>query len=99
MPVVVVPVVEVVGVVEVVSAAADARVPDSSVDGDVVKKFVYEGKTYLRSKSSGVVYDYEAYKSKGEQVMVGKWDSDTSRVTFEEYAEEEEESDYESENE
>jgi len=76
-------------VVEVVVPAA--AVSDSSVEGDVVKKFVYDGKTYLRSKSSGVVYDYDAYKLRSEQVMVGKWDSDRCKVTFEEYAEEEEE--------
>ena len=84
------PVVDVVPVVvEVVVPAA--AVSDSSVEGDVVKKFVYDGKTYLRSKSSGVVYDYDAYKLRSEQVMVGKWDSDRCKVTFEEYAEEEEE--------
>ena len=90
-------VVDVPVVEEVVVPAA--AVSDSSVEGDVVKKFVYDGKTYLRSKSSGVVYDYDAYKLRSEQVMVGKWDSDRCKVTFEEYAEEEEEEEYEDDDE
>ena len=84
-------------VVVVTAAAADCS--ESPVE-DSAKRFVYEGKTYLRSKSSGVVYDYEAYKSKSEQKVVGKWNSETHKITFEESAvSEEDESDYETDNE
>ena len=65
---------------------------------EVVKKFDYEGKKYLRSKSTGIVYDYTKYVESREQVVLGQWNETTSKIEFscDEESEEEEE-DYEEE--
>ena len=63
---------------------------------DSVKKQVFEGKTYLVSKNTGVVYDYEKFKE-GETIVLGKWNSVENKVVFsqpEEEEEEEEEEEY-----
>jgi len=61
---------------------------------DVVKKIEFEGKKYLKSKKSGIVYDYKKYVEEEEQVVVGKWNEEKSKIDFVE-TEEEEEEDYE----
>ena len=62
---------------------------------DVVKKIEFEGKKYLKSKQSGIVYDYNKYVKEGDQVIVGKWNDATNKIQFqeEELEEEEEEED------
>jgi hypothetical protein len=45
-------------------------------DTDVVKKIVFEGKNYLRSKISGIVYNME-------QDVIGKWNEEKQRIDFE----------------
>ena len=85
-------------VVPVVTAAA-AAAPVLDVEEVSAKKFVYEGKKYLRSLSSGVVYDYDAYYLRSDHIKVGKWDSKTCTVSFETCDEEESEEDDESEEE
>ena len=62
---------------------------------DVVKKIEFEGKKYLKSKQSGIVYDYNKYVKEGDQVIVGKWNDATNKIQFqeEELEEEEEEQD------
>ena len=65
---------------------------------DVVKKIEFEGKKYLKSKQSGIVYDYNKYVKEGDQVIVGKWNDATNKIQFqEEELEEEEEEDEEEE--
>jgi hypothetical protein len=65
---------------------------------DVVKKIEFEGKKYLKSKKSGIVYDYNKYVKEGDQVIVGKWNDATNKIQFqEEELEEEEEEDEEEE--
>ena len=59
---------------------------------DVVKKIEFEGKKYLKSKKTGIVYDYTEYVQNGEQVVVGKWNENTNKIDFE--ADEEEEEEY-----
>jgi hypothetical protein len=60
---------------------------------DVVKKVEFEGKKYLKSKKTGIVYDYTKYVKEGDQVVVGKWNDTTNKIVFND-AEEEEEEEY-----
>ena len=60
---------------EVVVAAGDEET-------EVVKKIEVDGKKYLKSKSTGVIYDYAEYISTGEQIVVGKWNETTKLVEF-----------------
>jgi hypothetical protein len=53
------------------AAAAPAKEPEVEEEPDVVKKIEFEGKKYLKSKKSGIIYDYTEYVKNGEQVMVG----------------------------
>ena len=58
---------------------------------DVVKRFEFEGKKYLKSKKTGIIYNME-------QDVIGKWNDTTNKIDFsstdeeveEEYEEEEE---------
>jgi len=61
---------------------------------DVVKKIEFEGKKYLKSKKSGVIYDYNEYVKNGEQVMVGKWNESKNNIEFAKSTEEEQEEEY-----
>jgi hypothetical protein len=45
----------------------------------------------LKSKKTGVVYDYNEYVKNGEQVVVGKWNDDKNKIDFANKEEEEEE--------
>jgi hypothetical protein len=58
---------------------------------DVVKKIEFEGKKYLKSKKSGIIYDYQEYVKNGEQVMVGKWNESKNKIEFNNSGEESEE--------
>jgi len=72
-------------------AAADE---DEEEEPDVVKKIEFEGKKYLKSKKSGICYDYSEYVTNGEQVVIGKWNNNTNKIEFE-ASEEEVEEEYE----
>jgi chemotaxis protein histidine kinase CheA len=52
-------------------------------EADVVTKFDFGGKSYYKSKKSGVIYNME-------QEVVGKWNTETNDIDFEEEEEEEE---------
>ena len=67
--------------------------PVEDEEPDVVKKIEFEGKKYLKSKKTGIVYDYNEYVKNGEQVVVGKWNDSTNKIEFESAEEEEEEYD------
>ena len=71
---------------EAVEPKPVAKVVDENV-ADVVKKFTYEGKMYLKSKNTGVIYNME-------QDAVGRWNAETNKIDFME-EEEECESEYE----
>jgi hypothetical protein len=60
---------------------------------DVVKKIEFEGKKYLKSKKTGIIYDYAEYVNNGEQVVVGKWNDKSNKIEFSNDEEEEEEYD------
>ena len=67
--------------------------PEEDDEPDVVKKIEYEGKKYLKSKKTGIVYDYTKYIKEGEQVVVGKWNDATNKIEFAHEEEDEEEYD------
>ena len=71
--------------------AAKPAEPEEEEEPDVVKKIEFEGKKYLKSKKTGVVYDYTEYVKNGEQVVVGKWNEDKNKIDFANKEEEEEE--------
>ena len=56
---------------------------DDTSASDVVKKIEFEGKKYLKSKKTGIVYDYDEYVKSGDQVVVGKWNEATNKLDFE----------------
>jgi len=58
---------------------------------DVVKKIEFEGKKYLKSKKTGIIYDYTEYVKNGDQVVVGKWNDSKNKIDFTETSEESEE--------
>ena len=61
---------------------------------DVVKKIEFEGKKYLKSKKTGIIYDYNEYTKNGEQVVVGKWNDTSNKIDFNAAEEEEDEEEY-----
>ena len=67
--------------------------PVEDDEPDVVKKIEFEGKKYLKSKKTGIVYDYNEYVKNGEQVVVGKWNEASNKIEFSAAEEEEEEYD------
>ncbi len=71
--------------------AAKPAEPEPEEEPDVVKKIEFEGKKYLKSKKTGVVYDYTEYVKNGEQVVVGKWNEEKNKIDFANKEEEEEE--------
>jgi hypothetical protein len=72
--------------------------PEDDGEPDVVKKIEFEGKKYLKSKKTGIVYDYNEYVKNQEQVVVGKWNESKNKIDFAkvESDSEEEEDEYES---
>jgi hypothetical protein len=70
---------------------------DDEQEAEVVKKITFNDKKYLLSKKSGVVYDYDIYIAKQEQVVIGKWNAAEQKVEFN--SSEESEDEYESDDE
>ena len=68
---------------EAKSKPAKAPANDDASAADVVKKIEFEGKKYLKSKKTGIVYDYDEYVKSGDQVVVGKWNEATNKLDFE----------------
>ena len=60
---------------------------DDESDDEECTVFVFEGKTYLKSDDTDIVYDYDAYNDDGIRVVVGKWNNTTNSI--EEYNEDE----------
>lgn len=73
--------------------AKKAVVEEDDEEPDVVKKIEFEGKKYLKSKKTGIVYDYDEYTKNGEQVVIGKWNETSNKIDFESAEVEEEEYD------
>jgi hypothetical protein len=77
------------------AAKVEAEV-EADEEPDVVRKFEEDGKKYLKSKKTGIIYDYKEWTVNGEQVVVGKWNESKNKIDF---AKAVEESDEESEEE
>ena len=73
------------------AAAKAAKEPEVEEEPDVVKKIEFEGKKYLKSKKTGIVYDYNEYVKNGEQVVIGKWNDAKNKIEFNNSGEESEE--------
>jgi len=56
-----------------------AETQEEDEEPDVVKKIEFEGKKYLKSKKTGIIYDYNLYVKEGDQVVVGKWNETTNK--------------------
>ena len=69
------------------------KVEEEDDEPDVVKKIEFEGKKYLKSKKTGIIYDYIEYTKNGDQVVVGKWNDVSNKIDFNKAEEEEEEYD------
>ena len=67
-------------------------VEEDEEEPDVVKKIEVDGKKYLKSKKSGIIYDYNEYVKNSEQVVVGKWNETKNKIDFTKVAESDEES-------
>jgi hypothetical protein len=79
----------------VTAAAVQPKVaslkPDDEEEQDVVKKIEVDGKKYLKSKKSGIVYDYKEYIDNNNQLVIGKWNNTTNKIDFSKSEEEIEE--------
>jgi hypothetical protein len=64
-------------------------------EAEVVKKIEFAGNKYLKSKKTGIVYDYAEYMKTGDQIVVGQWNNDTSAIDFKKACDDEEESEEE----
>ena len=64
---------------------------------DVVKKIDFEGKKYLLSKTTGLIYDYKEYVTNGEQKVLGHWNETKSKIDFSPDSDEESEEEYDEE--
>jgi chemotaxis protein histidine kinase CheA len=60
---------------------------------EVVKRITFEGKKYLKSVKSGLIYDHDEYAKNQERVVVGKWNTETEKIDFNEKEDDEEEED------
>ncbi len=75
-------------------AKAEAEPVEDDEEPDVVKKIEFQGKKYLKSKKTGIVYDYNMYVKESQQVVIGKWCEATNKIVFNNDEEEEEEEEY-----
>jgi hypothetical protein len=73
------------------AAKAAEPEPEEDDEPDVVKKIEFEGKKYLKSKKTGIIYDYTKYVKEGDQVVVGKWNDEKNKIDFADAEEDEEE--------
>ena len=64
--------------------------PPAAEEADVVKKIMFEGKKYLKSKNTGIIYNME-------QDVIGKWNEEKNRIDFN-VADEESEDEYDEDN-
>ena len=63
---------------------------DPPEEADVVKKIMFEGKKYLKSKNTGIIYNME-------QDVIGKWNEEKNRIDFN-VEDEESEEEYDEDN-
>ena len=70
------------------------KAAESEEGQERVKKIQYEGKVYLKSKNTGIIYDFNEFVNNGEQVVLGKWNESNNKIDFSNATEEEEEEEY-----
>jgi len=75
-------------------ATKEAEETDEEEQPDVVKKIEIDGKKYLKSKNTGIIYDYTEYVKNGDQVVVGKWNDAKNQIDFTQSSEEEDDEEY-----
>ena len=75
---------------EAKKASKPVKTPSEEEEQEVVKKIEVDGKKYLKSKSTGIIYDYNEYVTSGEQVVLGKWNEAANKIDFQESGEESE---------
>jgi chemotaxis protein histidine kinase CheA len=73
-----------------VPAAAPAAI-ETEEEEEVVKVIKVNGVKYLKSKKSGVIYDYQIYTATNEQHVIGQWNDTTKTIDFTNDEESEEE--------
>ena len=75
------------------SKKSSKKVPEPEEDSEPekVKKITVEGKKYLKSKKTGIIYDYAEYVKTEEQIVVGQWNETTNKIDFKNTSEESEE--------
>jgi hypothetical protein len=83
--------------VEEVAEKVEEKVEEEKEE--IIKKIKFDGKKYLRSETTGIVYDYEEYTKNDEQVIVGKWCSESNRIIFKQVEYDSDEDDEEEEEE
>lgn len=76
---------------------AKSKPEEAPEEGFAVKKIEFEGKKYLKSKSTGIIYDFKAFAENQESVVVGKWSDSLNKILFDDAEESEDEYDEESE--
>jgi len=75
------------------SKSAPVEEEEEEEEDEVVKVIKLEGKKYLKSLKSGLIYDHAEYAKTQERVVVGKWNTETEKIDFNEKEDDEEEED------
>ena len=78
--------------VEKVAQKVAEKAAKDDEQAEVVKKIEFAGNKYLKSKKTGIVYDYAEYVKTGDQIVVGQWNDETSAIDFKKACDDEEES-------
>ena len=60
----------------------EAKAAKPAEEQDSVKKIEFNGKKYLKSKLTGVIYDREIYEARGDIVQIGKWNEEKQIIDF-----------------
>jgi hypothetical protein len=71
-----------------------AAEPEDDEEPDKVKKIEFEGKKYLKSRNTGIIYDYLEFVKNQEQVVVGQWNEAKNKIDFSSPTDEESEDEY-----
>ena len=79
-------------VAEKVAEKVTQKAAKDDDQAEVVKKIEFAGNKYLKSKKTGIVYDYAEYIKTGDQIVVGQWNDETSAIDFKKACDDEEES-------
>jgi len=66
---------------EVEKEVVENKVEENKVEEDKLKKMSHEGKKYLVSRTTGIIYDLEKHLA-GETVVLGKYDEKTKEYNF-----------------